>query len=331
MKCRECLENLDLYIDGELSEAEKKAVENHIEECESCKAEFEALSGIIAGLQSLEGEPLPEGFDESLREKLEQISLPVSQTSKMRGLKPYSWMAYIAASLLVLAGSYAIFENAGVPDKADQELSMKTRVESDSSAEDMAEEYAGENVEKNSIREGNKEPRLADVSGKDTIKEVSASEKNAEGTRQKEEDSSAATENSEVADEQTIAMSSLNADSHPDTVESNELDGSDLAHEKFAAKSFAAPNVVYIDAEAADSGVVTIGTSDLLKITLKGSDWEYSIQGDILEPVGAESVGEMLEISFTPLKVGEGRIILSKKPSQPNQPAYSKELKIVVE
>ncbi|MZQ75375.1 MAG: hypothetical protein GT589_04360 [Peptoclostridium sp.] len=330
MKCRECLESLDLYIDGALSEAEKKALENHIGECESCKAEYEALSDIIAGLQSLEEEPLPEGFDESLREKLEQISLPVSQTSKIRGLKPYRWMAYIAASLLVLAGSYAIFENAGLPDKAGQELSMKTRVESDSSAADGVEKATGENVEKNSIREGDKEHRLADISGKDIIKEVSASEKNAEGTQQKEEESSAATENSEVADEQTIAMSSLNADSHPGMVESNEVDGSDLAHEKFAAKSFAAPNVVYVDGEMDNTGTTTIKMDDMLKITLSGSDWEYSVQGDVLEPVGAETVGEMLEISFIPLKAGECRIVLAKKPTQ-NQPTYSRELGIRVE
>lgn len=311
MNCRECMDNLDLYIDGAFSEAEEKALEKHIEECESCKEEYEALAGIIAGLQSLEEEALPEGFDESLREKLEQISLPVSQTSKRRGLKPYTWMAYIAASLLVLAGSYAVFENAGVPDKADQQLSMKTSVESKSVVADRTEKATGENVENNSIRKGGKETQLADASG----------------TRQNEEDSSGATEDSKASDEQTIAMSSLDAISHPGMAESNELDGSDLAHEKFAAKSFAAPNVVYVDAEADDTDTTTIKMDDMLKITLRGSEWEYSVQGDVLEPVGVESVEEILEISFIPLKVGECRIILDKKSSQP----LSRELEIIVE
>lgn len=327
MNCRECMDNLDLYIDGALSEAEEKALEKHIEECESCKEEYEALAGIIAGLQSLEEEALPEGFDESLREKLEQISLPVSQTSKRRGLKPYTWMSYIAASLLVLAGSYAVFENAGVPDKADQQLSMKTRVESDLSATDGVGKAAGEDVEKNGVRKDDEEEQLGDVGEKETISESSQRMEAAGSAQQKEEDSSGATEDSKASDEQTIAMSSLDAVSHPGMAESNELDGSELAHEKFAAKSFAAPNVVYVDAEADDTGTTTIKMDDMLKITLRGSEWEYSVQGDVLEPVGVESVEEILEISFIPLKVGECRIILDKKSSQP----LSRELEIIVE
>lgn len=327
MKCRECLESLDLYIDGALSEAEEKAVENHIGECESCKTEFEALSDIIAGLQSLEEEPLPEGFDESLREKLEQISLPASQTSKIRGLKPYRWMAYIAASLLVLAGSYAVFENAGVPDKSVSELSMKAEDSSEATAADTVEQdKAGRGEIKNEMADG----REAQVAGA-SRKEIADGGKTAGVAGQDEAVSSAPAAESDVTrDEQIIAMSSVEPDMNLNSVESNAIDEPAASYDKFAAKSFAAPNVVYLDGETDDAGTTTIKMDDMLKITLGGSDWEYSVQGDVLEPVGAETAGEMLEISFIPLKAGECRIILAKKSTQ-NQPAYSRELGIRVE
>lgn len=322
VNCRECIENLDLYIDGVLSKEEGKAVESHIGECEACKAEYESLSAIIAGLQSLEEDKLPEGFDESLREKLEQISLPVSQTSKMRGLKSYRWMAYVAASLLVLAGSYAIFENLEVPDKADQQLSMKTEVESDSSAADMAEEYPGKDKSEQSIAAEDKDMQLADSSRKNTIKEIGGSDETAGGQGQNENTSPVPAE-SDPAQQEIIAMSGLESDM---TVESDSLDEPPV-YEKFAAKSFTAPNVVNVDGESTNLEVITIGMGDMLKITLESGEWSYSVQGDVLEPVGAETAGELLEISFIPLKAGEGRIIFAKKPSQP----ASRELKIIVE
>ncbi|AHM55977.1 hypothetical protein EAL2_c06760 [Peptoclostridium acidaminophilum DSM 3953] len=326
MNCRECIENLDLYIDGVLSKAEGKAVESHIGECEACKAEYESLSAIIAGLQSLDEELLPSGFDEKLRASLEQINQPIaSQRPKGKG-KPYRWMAYVAASLLVMAGSYAIFENVEVPDKPDQQLSMKTEVESDSSAADMAQEYPGKDKSEQSIAAEDKDMQLADSSRKNTMKEIDGSDETAGGQGQNENASPVPAE-SEPAQQQTIAMSSLESDM---TVESDSLDEPPV-YEKFAAKPFTAPNVVNVDGESTNLEVITIGMGDMLKITLESGEWSYSVQGDVLEPVGAETAGELLEISFIPLKAGEGRIILAKKPSQTNQPADSKEVTIKVE
>lgn len=69
------LEMLSEFVDGALSEEDRRAVENHLSACGSCRAELEDLKGSIASLGSLPKRPLPPGFMARLqagREKAER-------------------------------------------------------------------------------------------------------------------------------------------------------------------------------------------------------------------------------------------------------------------
>lgn len=52
MNCEEVCEKIAHYVKGDISPPEKKFVEDHIEQCSSCKKEFEKQVGLIKGLKS---------------------------------------------------------------------------------------------------------------------------------------------------------------------------------------------------------------------------------------------------------------------------------------
>ena len=64
-RCDEYLDLLSSYLDGELPEDERKSVEQHLNECKACAAEYELLKQIVSTCSELE-EDLPENFDASL-------------------------------------------------------------------------------------------------------------------------------------------------------------------------------------------------------------------------------------------------------------------------
>ena len=70
-RCDYCLENLSAYLDRELSEHEMKAIEMHLEQCDSCTLEFNILKTIVSTCSELL-EELPEGYSSSLHTKLEK-------------------------------------------------------------------------------------------------------------------------------------------------------------------------------------------------------------------------------------------------------------------
>ena len=47
MDCEKTRENLDAYLDGELDEREKAAVEEHLAACTGCAAELERLRRLV--------------------------------------------------------------------------------------------------------------------------------------------------------------------------------------------------------------------------------------------------------------------------------------------
>jgi hypothetical protein len=64
------MENLSAYLDGELSEADKQAFEQHIQQCETCAGELAVMKTILSSCSELE-EDLPAGFETSLHKRLE--------------------------------------------------------------------------------------------------------------------------------------------------------------------------------------------------------------------------------------------------------------------
>ena len=61
MECEKALELISLYIDGELNKEEQEEIIKHMEQCESCKKEYDSLKEMVETLKEMEYMPLPEG------------------------------------------------------------------------------------------------------------------------------------------------------------------------------------------------------------------------------------------------------------------------------
>lgn len=75
IRCREVLERLSLYLDGELPEAEVVRVENHLRGCDRCARFGGAFGEVVAGLRRRLGpaEPLAHEVAARLRDRLAHL------------------------------------------------------------------------------------------------------------------------------------------------------------------------------------------------------------------------------------------------------------------
>lgn len=103
MNCNEIKDMLSLYIDGELDENEKKAIEEHLRICESCRNELEQYQKIINMLQNLIEEEPPIGYCKRLHEKLLKAKQQKKVSTRSRWVK-YGSIA--AAFVLVISVIY---------------------------------------------------------------------------------------------------------------------------------------------------------------------------------------------------------------------------------
>ena len=111
--CRNFEEALQLYLDGRLSGEERWAFESHVEDCVSCRAEIEAFSTLISGLESM---PLDEPSADFNAEVLSRIPFPAKKTVPVkRCLSGIAHGAILAFALTALSslGFFAIVADSG--------------------------------------------------------------------------------------------------------------------------------------------------------------------------------------------------------------------------
>lgn len=74
MKCRQAKKLLSPYIDDELSDAERAALEEHLESCEACRSELEALKKISESLRGIYREvKAPPDFVDKLMKRIQEL------------------------------------------------------------------------------------------------------------------------------------------------------------------------------------------------------------------------------------------------------------------
>ncbi len=100
MDCEKAQENLSAHLDGELGDAEEKALKAHIEECPKCRSELESLRLTVKLLQSLPRAHAPATFKQRILESAEH-SRPVFRFRKVVPL--------LTAAALVLVSLVAVF------------------------------------------------------------------------------------------------------------------------------------------------------------------------------------------------------------------------------
>ena len=76
MNCEQMTLLMSAWLDGELSEAEEKQMKEHLEQCAECRALMEQLQALHTSFSDLEEIPAPEGFADSVMERIARESKP---------------------------------------------------------------------------------------------------------------------------------------------------------------------------------------------------------------------------------------------------------------
>lgn len=94
MKCEQVREMISLYIDNELSKEEKIEFEKHIKGCKECYDEYLSILEVVKSINSIEELPLPEGFRDDLRIKLEE-NQRANKNMRFKGISKWTSVAAI--------------------------------------------------------------------------------------------------------------------------------------------------------------------------------------------------------------------------------------------
>lgn len=128
MNCNELRDNLSLYIDDELSEEEKRLMDEHLKNCPECSKELEEYKKVIRILNELPDEEPPEGYCKRLHAKLlntasekldakeEKEETEISNVTDMSVKRKYNkfrWVKYggLAAAFALVVLVYGITNN----------------------------------------------------------------------------------------------------------------------------------------------------------------------------------------------------------------------------
>lgn len=83
MKCNEALEQMNALLDGELSEKDIQAIEEHLASCESCTVAYEEYKAIMSAMEEMPMLALPIGFEEELHFKLMQAKNDMAEEKQV--------------------------------------------------------------------------------------------------------------------------------------------------------------------------------------------------------------------------------------------------------
>ncbi|MBM3157849.1 MAG: hypothetical protein FJ004_11290 [Chloroflexi bacterium] len=104
--CQRIQGMLSEYIDGKLRKADKGVVEAHIEVCDACSRELEALRMTVQLLHGVPDVPVPRSF---------KVVVPVRErafgAASLRWLRPATAIAAIALVLLLVGDFVHVFDN----------------------------------------------------------------------------------------------------------------------------------------------------------------------------------------------------------------------------
>lgn len=109
MKCDSYIELISAYIDGEISEADQKNLENHLLTCKSCQETLTLFYQIKENMSVIEPVTPPKGFHEHLMGKVKEEALAIEKT-KTKKKSTHRWMGYVSTAAAVIIGVVFIGE-----------------------------------------------------------------------------------------------------------------------------------------------------------------------------------------------------------------------------
>ncbi len=124
MDCPIARENLSALIDGELSLADRQAVERHLAGCAGCRAERDSLVAVSEAVRALPLKAAPPALARDIRDRLAReslIGLPAGAPARKKTLPFPVWLrgaglAAAAVLLVVLVGDFGGGARRDLPD-----------------------------------------------------------------------------------------------------------------------------------------------------------------------------------------------------------------------
>jgi|GEM_PF-5749159 len=110
MNCEQTRKRLDELLDGELSDRDKKAVEQHVATCDACRVELDVLTRTAKLVRSLPRAEVPAGLARSVRATIARQATVRSRAMLWRWAHVGGWIA--AAATLVVVIRYGPWETA---------------------------------------------------------------------------------------------------------------------------------------------------------------------------------------------------------------------------
>lgn len=113
MKCADIKENLDAFADGEVGFTEEKKIENHLENCLSCKTEFANLQALGKSVKEILRVSAPASLDEKVLNDFQNFhdkkQTETSETKKI-GWFGIPRFAFAAGAVLFFLATISAFQ-----------------------------------------------------------------------------------------------------------------------------------------------------------------------------------------------------------------------------
>lgn len=155
MNCEKFENLISGYLDGELSDAERKECEAHISSCEKCAASLEEYSSLEKMLKESES-PLPDegywaGFDARMREKVDKAAEKAPWWNFFLVIKrpPAQWLAAAVTLMIIVVFGMPILMEIALNER--NERSGKPAVESQRVSKNLPAVTGSEDKQKTAI------------------------------------------------------------------------------------------------------------------------------------------------------------------------------------
>jgi anti-sigma factor RsiW len=96
---------LSEYLDGELTEAERAALERHLAACPVCTSTLADLTRVVMRARTLAGEQPPRDLWSGIAARITDRTTPLSPPARLRRTWTLSWPQLAAAALAIAVGS----------------------------------------------------------------------------------------------------------------------------------------------------------------------------------------------------------------------------------
>jgi len=139
MTCRRFKKDMLMDIYGELDDKERRKVEDHLARCPSCRKEFETTRNVLASLDRVPPEAVPEADWERSWKTIEAGLEPARRSRRFLAVAPRWAFAPLALAALFILG--IVVGRYGLPSRARASLQIKAATISPAAIQTLLSRY----------------------------------------------------------------------------------------------------------------------------------------------------------------------------------------------